>query len=154
MAELCLNSEPLALCQPSIVHYYALSYKNNPNNLMLLNNYAYYLSENGGDLQQAEQMSAKTIKSKPNDPVYLDTYGWIYFKQGKYLFAELYIKRAIENGADKNPELLEHYGDVLFHQGKVDEALIYWQKALDATAEGEVGETLKQKIESKNYIEK
>lgn len=27
MAELCLNSEPLALCQPSIVHYYALSYK-------------------------------------------------------------------------------------------------------------------------------
>ena len=134
--------------------YYELSLKNNPNNMMVLNNYAYYLSENGGDLQKAEQMSAKAVKSKPNEPVYLDTYGWIYFKQGKYLFAELYIKRAIENGADKNPEVLEHYGDVLFHQGKVDEALIYWQKALDATAEGEVGETLKQKIESKNYIEK
>ncbi len=134
--------------------YYGLAYKINPNNLMLMNNYAYYLSENGGDLRKAEQMSAKTIKAKPNDPVYLDTYGWIYFKQGNYLFAELYIKRAIENGADRNPEVLEHYGDVLYHQGKTEEALTFWQKALEITPKERVSESLKDKIETKTYIEK
>ena len=134
--------------------YYELSIKSNPNNVMTLNNYAYYLAERGGDLQQAEQMSAKAVKLKPNEPVYLDTYGWIYFKQGKYLFAELYIKRAIDNGADKNPEVLEHYGDVLFHQDKIDEALIYWQKALEKSTNEEVSQLLKQKIENKTYIEK
>lgn len=134
--------------------YYELSYKLNPNNFMLMNNYAYYLSENGGDLRLAEQMSAKTIKAKPNDPVYLDTYGWIYFKQGNYLFAELYIKRAIENGADRNPEVLEHYGDVLYHQGKTEDALIFWQKALEITPKESVRESLKEKIETKTYIEK
>ena len=134
--------------------YYALSYRSNPNNMMLLNNYAYYLSENGGDLQLAEQLSAKAVKSKPNESVYLDTYGWIYFKQGKYLFAELYIKRAIENGADNNPEVLEHYGDVLFHQDSIQEAVSYWQKALELTPDDKVSETLKQKVETKTYIEK
>ena len=134
--------------------HYELSYKLNPNNFMLMNNYAYYLSENGGDLRKAEQMSAKTIKAKPNDPVYLDTYGWIYFKQGNYLFAELYIKRAIENGADRNPEVLEHYGDILYHQGKTEEALTFWQKALEITPKESVSESLKEKIETKTYIEK
>ena len=133
--------------------YYELSYKNNPNNLMMLNNYAYYLAETGVDLQRAEQMSAKAVKAKPNDPVYLDTYGWIYFKQGKYLYAELYLKRAIDNGADLNPEVLEHYGDVLFHQGKADEALKYWQRAYNKSPNKEEKKTLKQKIENKTYIE-
>ncbi|MBR5531927.1 MAG: tetratricopeptide repeat protein [Bacteroidales bacterium] len=133
--------------------YYELAIKNNSNNLMAMNNYAYCLAENGGDLSFAEQMSAKTIKLKPNDPTYLDTYGWIYFKQGKYLFAELYIKRAIDNGAGESPEVLEHYGDILYHQGKTEAALKYWQKAYQKLPEGQENEKLNNKIESQKYIE-
>lgn len=133
--------------------YYELAIKNNSNNLMAMNNYAYCLAENGGDLSYAEQMSAKTIKLKPNDPTYLDTYGWIYFKQGKYLFAELYIKRAIDNGAGESPEVLEHYGDILYHQGKTEAALKYWQKAYQKLPEGQENEKLNNKIESQKYIE-
>ncbi len=46
-------------------------------NVMALNNYAYYLSEQGKDLHKAESMSYKTIKAEPNNGTYLDTYAWI-----------------------------------------------------------------------------
>ena len=130
--------------------YYNLAIKSNPVNIEALNNYAYHLSEYGGDLDKAEQMSAKTISAKPNDPTYLDTYGWIFFKKGNYLFAELYIKKSLENGGDKNSEVLEHYGDVLFKQGDIEEALKYWERAL---AIDKNNAKLKNKIENKTYID-
>lgn len=133
-------------------HYYKLAYDKNPENIMLLNNYAYYLSVYGKDLLLAENMSAKTIKAEPNSPTYLDTYAWIYFKQGRYMFAELYIKKAIECGGDESSEVLEHYGDILYHQNKKEEAVEYWKKALDITYPNKDVEVLKQKIESKTYI--
>lgn len=130
--------------------YYNLAIKSNPVNIEALNNYAYHLSEYGGDLDKAEQMSAKTISAKPNDPTYLDTYGWIFFKKGNYLFAELYIKKSLENGGDKNSEVLEHYGDVLYKQGDIEEALKYWERAL-AIDKNNV--KLKNKIENKTYTD-
>lgn len=137
--------------------YYKLALEYNPNNILLLNNYAYYLAESGGDLSYAEKISARTINSEPNNPTYLDTYAWIYFKQGKYLFAELYIRKALENGGIENFEILEHYGDILYHQDKKEEAVKYWEKALEALQDVESEqdvEVLKQKIETKTYIAK
>lgn len=51
-------------------------------NVMALNNYAYYLSEERRDLKKAEQMSQKTVKAEPTNSTYLDTYAWILFLQG------------------------------------------------------------------------
>lgn len=133
-------------------HYYQLALQNNPENKMLWNNYAYYLTVSGGDLSLAEQLSSKAVRSNPEEPVYLDTYGWVYFKQGKYLFAELYIKKALEKGASNNAEVLEHYGDILFHQDKLEEALKYWQQAYDLLEDKEENKTLKAKLEQKTYI--
>lgn len=130
---------------------YELAIKNNPNNIMAMNNYAYHLAQSGGDLDYAEKLSAKTIKESPDEPVYLDTYGWIFFKKGNYLFAELYIRKAIENSKEENPELLDHYGDVLFQQGKKDEAIEYWQKAIEA---GDDREELKVKIKANRKTDK
>ena len=42
-------------------------------NIMALNNYAYYMSEEGVDLHKAESMSYKTVKAEPNNGTYLDT---------------------------------------------------------------------------------
>ncbi|MBP6528120.1 MAG: hypothetical protein KA235_07745, partial [Prevotella sp.] len=41
-------------------------------NIGCLNNYAYYLSEDGHNLQKAEQMSYKTIKAEPKNSTFLD----------------------------------------------------------------------------------
>lgn len=68
----------------------------NPDNVPCLNNYAYYLSEEGKDLKRAEQMSYKTIKAEPNNGTYLDTYAWILYKLERYEEADIYMQQAIK----------------------------------------------------------
>ena len=63
-----------------------------------LNNYAYYLSLVGRDLDKAERMSGKVIERFPNNSTYLDTYAWILFKKGNYTLAKFYMETAIKNG--------------------------------------------------------
>ena len=85
-----------------------------PTNIMVLNNYAYFLCINKGDLQKAERMSAITIREQPNNPVYLDTYGWILHMQGKDDLALFYLQRALgyaEDGATKT-EIEKHLKEV------------------------------------------
>ncbi len=82
----------------------------NPYNMMLLNNYAYGLAINGGNLSQAESMSMKTLLAEPNNPVYLDTYAWILHLQGNDSLARFYIQKAKDNmGTLDDKELLKHY---------------------------------------------
>ena len=73
----------------------ALEY--NSNNIMALNNYAYYLSLERRDLDRAEEMSYKTVKAEPNNATYLDTYAWILFEKGNYEQAKIYIDQALQN---------------------------------------------------------
>lgn len=67
------------------------------NNAYVLNNYAYVLATNGGDLKHAEWMSQKTIQASPNNATYLDTYAWILYLQGQNYLAAFYAKKALEN---------------------------------------------------------
>lgn len=45
--------------------------KINPNDIMTLNNYSYYLSIRNERLNDAERMSAKTVSADPNNPTFL-----------------------------------------------------------------------------------
>ena len=101
-----------------------------PENLMILNNYSYYLSLRGEKLKDAEKMSRKTIITDPENPTYLDTYAWVLFKSGEYEKARQYLERAVNSGGRDNPDILEHYGDVLNALGRNDEAKKYWEEAL------------------------
>lgn len=67
-----------------------------PDNVLCLNNYAYYLSEIGEDLDRAATMSLKAVKAEPNNSTYLDTYAWVLYKQGRYEEAKIYMEMAIE----------------------------------------------------------
>lgn len=82
-----------------------------PNNIVVLNNYAYLLSEHKGDLAQAEAMSRRTIQAEPDNPVYLDTYAWILYLSGQKEVAAMYIRRAAENcGTSTLPkDIKTHY---------------------------------------------
>lgn len=68
--------------------------KYNDKNVVVLNNYSYFLSLEKKDLKKAERMSAQCIKLEPDNATYLDTYAWIFFVQGNlYLGENLYRER-------------------------------------------------------------
>ena len=88
-----------------------------PENVYVLNNYAYTLATNGGDLKKAEKMSQKTIEKEPNNATYLDTYAWILHLQGQNSLAKFYMLRAMEKAGEaaEDEELKQHY-KILFEQ--------------------------------------
>lgn len=114
-----------------------------PENIMILNNYSYYLSLRGTRLEEAEKMSRKTIMADPENPTFLDTYAWIMFKAGKFEQAEIYLGEALKNGGDEDPDILEHYGDVLEKLGRLEDAVKYWDKAIE---KGGDSESLEKKL--------
>ena len=100
-----------------------------PENLLIRNNYSYYLSIRDKDLEKAEELSSLTIKREPKNATYLDTYGWILFRMGKSKEALKYIELAIRNGAYNNGEVLDHYGDIMMELGRYKEAIEAWNEA-------------------------
>jgi len=131
---------------------YDKSLQYNPNNTAVLNNYAYYLSISKpvGDLDKAEQMSARCIKLEPNNETYLDTYAWVFFKKQNYSLALIYIQNAVGKDTTNNSELLEHFGDILFMTGDKAKAVEQWKQAREA---GNKSKTLARKIAEEAYVE-
>lgn len=120
--------------------------KINPNDILVLNNYAYYLSLRGENLSLAEQMSSKAVSLESDNPTYLDTYAWVLYKRGNYSQAKFYMKLAIEKSKELSGVLYEHYGDILYKNNEKEEAMKMWKKALEINTE--VSNELKNKIET------
>ncbi len=130
--------------------YYEKALSVNPSNLLVLNNYAYYLAVSGKNLSKAERMSRKTIESDSKNVTFLDTFAWIFFKQGQYGLAKIYIERAMNIESEPGVEVLEHYGDILWFNNLQKEALEQWKKA--AKLENP-NPTLLMKVEKGKYVE-
>jgi Tfp pilus assembly protein PilF len=121
----------------------------NSSNILVLNNYAYNITVDGGDLEKAEDMSYRTIKAEPENITYLDTYMWILFKQGRYSEAKAYAEKLLSIETDAlDKVLLHHCGDVFAKCGEMERALELWQLAVDA---GDDSKILKKKIKRKKY---
>ena len=120
-------------------------------NLGALNNYAYYLSEKGKDLQKAEKMSYRTIKAEPKNSTFLDTYAWILFMQERYEEANIYIEQAVQNDSTVSDVILEHAGDISAKLGNMKKAVEWWEKARDAGGNSKV---LIRKIKLRKYLKK
>lgn len=130
---------------------YEKALENNPDNIPVLNNYAYYLSVERRDLDKAEEMSYKTVKAEPNNATYLDTYAWILFEKGNYAEARIYIDEAMKHPEGYESDVVvEHCGDIYYMSGDAEGALKYWKQALEL---GSKSETLKKKIETKSYVQ-
>lgn len=132
---------------------YENSLKWKQDNIMCLNNYAYYLSTLGRDLRKAEQMSYKAVKEEPNNSTYLDTYAWILYMQDKYSEARVYIDQALAVDTDsvKSAVVLEHAGDIYAMSGNRAEAESLWQRAIEA---GGDKAALRKKISRKKFVKK
>lgn len=104
----------------------------NPDNVMVLNNYAYYLSEKNSQLEHAAEMSLKTITKEPTNATYLDTYAWILFLEKRYDEAKAYIDLVMTNSEKPGKVELEHAGDIYLMTGDKTKAAEFWQKAIEA----------------------
>ena len=126
-------------------------------NIGCLNNYAYYLSELGEQLDKAEQMSYRAIKAEPKNSTYLDTYAWILFMQKRYSEAKIYIDQTLQYDTDTSAVLLEHAGDIYYQAGDAAQALEYWRQALeqaekDDDTKNDRRPILIRKIKLKKYL--
>lgn len=72
-------------------HYLTLR----PDDWSMLNNYAYYLAEQGTQLEKAERMSRRTVEAEPENANSLDTYAWILHLLGRDSEALPYAQRAV-----------------------------------------------------------
>jgi tetratricopeptide (TPR) repeat protein len=120
-------------------------------NLGCLNNYAYYLSELGQQLEKAEEMSRRTIKAESKNATYLDTYAWILFQQKRYAEARIYIDQALQHDSLPGAVIHEHAGDIYAQCGDIDGAILQWGKALADDPENKL---LLRKIKRKKYLKK
>ena len=74
---------------------YDHSLRYDPDNAMVLNNYAYFLSLEGRELEKALTMSSRAIALTDNNPTYLDTHAWVLFKLGRTAEAKKVMQQAI-----------------------------------------------------------
>jgi Tfp pilus assembly protein PilF len=122
-----------------------------PKDALIMNNYSYYLSLRGENLERAAEMSRESLEIEPESPTYMDTYAWVLFRQEKFAEAKQWIEKALQYPeAQKNPNVLEHYGDILFNLKEVTKAVEYWQMAKD---KGASSVDLARKIAEKRYIQ-
>ena len=112
------------------LHYFA-------DNSMVLNNYAYYLSLEGRNLERALTMITRALALSNNNSTYLDTMAWVLYKLGRYDEAKKYMQQALSRDRAQSAELALHYGDILHALGEDFMAKTYWRKALERGADKE-----------------
>ena len=124
--------------------------RNDPDNVYVLNNYAYFLSLDNERLDEALKMSAKTVEKEPKNVTYLDTYAWVLYKMERYKDAKKWMETVFSY--DKNPQGInyEHYGDILYKLGDTNKAVQNWKKAKKI---GGTSEYIDQKIKDEKIYE-
>ncbi|MBR4392157.1 MAG: tetratricopeptide repeat protein [Bacteroidales bacterium] len=104
-----------------------LSY--NPDDALVLNNYAYYLSLRKESLDKAKEMALHAVELDPNNAVYLDTYAWVLYQKGEYEAAEAQMEKSIKLLKTPDKTYYHHYADILEKVNKVEKAKEYRNKA-------------------------
>ena len=119
-------------------------------NVLVLNNYAYYLSVRKVKLEKAKEMSLKCNELEQNNGTYQDTYAWVLYQLSEYKIAKEWIQKSLANGSDASAVVVEHYGDILYQLGDKEGAINQWKIANKL---GEASKFLPQKIEEGKLYE-
>ena len=127
---------------------YEASLASDPNNVLVLNNYSYYLSLRGVKLDKAKTMAGKVVKQFPDNETYLDTYAWVLYKQKDYAGAKDVLDKIIPKSTDGS--IIEHYGDILYQLGDKEKAAAEWQRARKA---GGTSDMLERKLKEHKLYE-
>ena len=104
----CYNRMDDSRCYGYYDKYLALR----PNDMVVLNSYAYRLALDKKELDKAEHMSLRTIQAEPENPYYLDTYAWILHQAGKDREALKYIEKSMKHRDSISDEIKEHWKEI------------------------------------------
>lgn len=132
----------------SYSNYYEKALKYNPDNIMVLNNYAYYLSLENTNLEKALEMSKRVIDKEPSNYTYIDTYAWILYLLGRYEDAKAHQLRAVAMDTEGNHEIFLHYADILVALNEGLNARRYYRKALENGADQKIIEQRLEKLDN------
>lgn len=127
---------------------YERAIKLNPDNLMALNNSAYFMACRGENLDLALAMIERVLASDPDNPTDLDTYAWVLFKRKDYAKAREVIDRTIELLPSGSSDVYEHAGDIYFMDGEPTRAVEFWQQALELDPDNQL---LRRKVRDKTF---
>lgn len=116
-----------------------------PDNAGVLNNYAYYLSEENRNLEKALDLSVRSNELVSNNSTFLDTHGWILYKLGRYREAKNVMHQAVSFDMTNSAVLLFHYAEILYALGDNFMAEVYWKRALER---GYDSETITRRLET------
>ena len=130
--------------------YYEKSLVIDSNNVLVLNNYAYYLSLRKINLEKAKKMSYKCNELEKDNGTYQDTYAWILYELADYEQAKIWMQKSLANGSDMSAVVVEHYGDILYKLGNIEGAILEWKKAKNL---GEASKFLDKKLEDGKLYE-
>jgi len=92
-----------------------------PENAVVLNNYAYMLSVQGVRFEEALEYVDKALVASPGTPSYRDTRGWILHRLGRHAEALTEIEASLKEDPE-NEEVLEHIAAVYRALGRTAEA--------------------------------
>ncbi len=103
--------------------------KAHPDDPMVLNDFAYFLVDNGGDTDQALRLAQRAVEKSPDQPGYSDTIACIYLKKGQKGSA----LQIFSNLVRKYPDFATfryHFGMALLENGDKGRARKELQTAL------------------------
>jgi len=130
-----------------------------PDNVLVLNNFGYNLADQGRRLPEAEVLMRRAIELDTMQQnlnghgeyargTYLDSLGWILFRRDKLVEAEAVFAAAVKSADGVSDAVVwDHYGDVLFRLGKKDEARKSWSRAADLFTDTLQGKLAKRRDE-------
>jgi len=133
--------------------FYNASLALKPDEVFVLNNYAYYLALRKEQLPKAAQMAKRANELQPNNASFEDTYAWVLFKMANYEQALIWIELALSHSETQTATLMEHYGDILYFLTKKDAAVQAIEKWKAAKTLGAGSEQLSEKIKEGKWIE-
>ena len=102
----------------------------NRHNPYVMNNYAYYLTQNSRNLEKALYFAERSIEIEPFNPSFLDTYAWVLYLKNSFKDALFNIEKAYKYGGDKNALICEHYAYILLKNHEIDKAKNIIQQSL------------------------
>ncbi len=123
-------------------YYYEKALSVDSSNALILNNYAYSISERNIysnakkklQLKKALKMVNVSLAQEPENSSYLDTKGWIYYQLGNIDSAKVYVLLSLKQDG-KNASVLDHLGDIESKLDNKAEAIKYWKQALELDKE-------------------
>ena len=111
--------------------FYEEALKISPEEPLILNNYAYFIAEGGGDLKKALKMAELVMKKEGDNDTYIDTYAWVLYKLGRYRDAYRAMMKIFSRENERDPEILEHMGFILKALDNCPEAVVYWRSSIE-----------------------